>query len=86
MHGRYAVSKSTYSSAPGPINVERTQPDSFTVASSQTVQVVREHDGDRYQAEVRWGFVPGWAKDFQKQRPQPINAKIENVLTSGTWK
>ena len=86
MCGRYAVTKSTYSSLPGLINVERTQPDSFNVAPSQMVEVVREQDDQRYQAEVKWGFVPVWAKDFKKQRPQPINAKIENVLTSGMWK
>ncbi len=28
---------------------------------------------------AHWGYLPGWAKDFKKQRPQPINALIETV-------
>jgi putative SOS response-associated peptidase YedK len=34
---------------------------------------------------VKWGFLPSYAKD-PKQRPQPINARIETVATSGMFK
>lgn len=86
MCGRYAVTKSTYSSLPGLISTERSAPDNFNVAPSTTVQVVRDRGDGRVEAEVKWGFVPVWAKDFAKQRPQPINAKIENLTSSGMWK
>lgn len=86
MCGRFAVTKSVYASLPGLINAERVQPESFNVAPSTQVEVVRDRGDDRYLEQVKWGFVPVWAKDFTKQRPQPINAKIENLLTSGMWK
>ncbi|PPH07149.1 hypothetical protein C5D09_06870 [Rathayibacter sp. AY1C9] len=46
------------------------------------VMVVRERDGERLAPTVHWGFVRVWAKDRTKQRPQPINARIETVATA----
>ncbi len=47
---------------------------------------VRQRHGQRELPQISWGFVPSWAKDFQKQRPKPINARIETVATSGMFK
>lgn len=59
--------------------------DNFNVAPTDDVTVVRERKGGREAPTVRWGFVPSWAKSI-KQRPQPINARIETVATSGMFR
>ncbi|MFZ7086708.1 SOS response-associated peptidase [Curtobacterium sp. RRHDQ10] len=59
---------------------------SYNVAPTDRVHAVRQHRGDRELPEISWGFVPSWAKDFAKQRPKPINARIETVATSGMFR
>jgi putative SOS response-associated peptidase YedK len=54
--------------------------DNYNVAPTDDVAVVRQ----RLDA-VRWGFVPSWYPDLKK-RPQPINARIETVATSGMYR
>jgi putative SOS response-associated peptidase YedK len=56
----------------------------FNIAPSQTVPIVHLHDGRRVIDMVKWGFVPGWAKDDPKVKP--INAKSETVATSGLFR
>lgn len=57
----------------------------YNIAPTETVQVVRERKGARRLSEVRWGFVPSWYPDLKKQ-PQPINARLETVTTSGMFR
>jgi len=59
---------------------------SWNVAPTDPVYAVRQRHGERELPQISWGFVPSWAKDFQKQRPKPINARIETVATSGMFK
>jgi putative SOS response-associated peptidase YedK len=59
---------------------------SWNVAPTDPVFAVRQRHGERELPRISWGFVPSWAKDFQKQRPKPINARIETVATSGMFK
>ena len=59
--------------------------DDWNGGPTAVVPVVREGGGERTLPEVRWGFLPSYAKDL-KQRPQPINARIETVATSGMFK
>jgi len=58
----------------------------YNVAPTDQIAAVREFRGEREMPDVRWGFVPSWAKQFEKQRPQPINARIETVATSGMFR
>ena len=60
-------------------------PDDYNVAPTALVPVVRERAGERRLPEVKWGFLPSYAKDV-KQKPQPINARIETVAASGMFK
>jgi putative SOS response-associated peptidase YedK len=60
--------------------------ENYNVAPSTPISAVREFRGQREMPDIQWGFVPSWAKDFRKQRPQPINARIETVATSGMFK
>ncbi|PZE78339.1 MULTISPECIES: SOS response-associated peptidase [unclassified Curtobacterium] len=60
--------------------------ENYNIAPTDDVQAVRQFRGERAMPDVHWGFVPSWAKDFRKQRPQPINARIETVATSGMFR
>lgn len=94
MCGRFVVAKATsdllpelFGSLPAP------EPD-YNVAPTASVAVVRERrqeherrqeqdrESDRTLDTAFWGFVPTWAKDWKKQQPKPINARIETVSTS----
>ena len=35
----------------------------YNIAPTQNVPIVRLRDGERELSQVRWGFVPFWAKD-----------------------
>ncbi|KQO61539.1 SOS response-associated peptidase [Curtobacterium sp. Leaf261] len=59
---------------------------SYNVAPTDRVNAVRQFRGTRELPAISWGFVPSWAKDFSKQRPKPINARIETVATSGMFR
>jgi putative SOS response-associated peptidase YedK len=60
--------------------------DNYNVAPTDDVAVVRQRtEHPRELDAVRWGFVPGWYPDLTK-RPQPINARIETVATSGMYR
>lgn len=52
----------------------------YNIAPSQDVFVVRRREtGEgRELVPMRWGFVPGWARDPETMR-QPINARAETV-------
>ncbi|WP_258068130.1 SOS response-associated peptidase [Rathayibacter sp. AY1A2] len=54
----------------------------YNVAPTNPVTVVRERDGERSAPTMHWGVRAGVGEDFTKQRPQPINARIETVASS----
>ncbi|PPG56516.1 SOS response-associated peptidase [Rathayibacter sp. AY1C5] len=83
MCGRFVVKDSTAALLPDLVSAAfgGLRPN-YNVAPTNPVTVVRERDGERSAPMVHWGFVPVWAKDFKKQRPQPINARIETVASS----
>ena len=51
---------------------------SYNVAPSQQVYAAAEHDGRRHLVALRWGLVPGWAKD-PKIGNRLINARSETA-------
>ena len=85
MCGRYVVTKAVSDLLPELLDGLGGLPDDYNVAPTALVPVVRERGGERRLAEVRWGFLPSYARDA-KQKPQPINARIETVATSGMFK
>ncbi|HRQ64914.1 MAG TPA: SOS response-associated peptidase [Xanthomonadaceae bacterium] len=50
----------------------------FNIAPTQHVPVIRETDGERTVDALRWGLVPGWAKDIDIGS-RMINARTETV-------
>ncbi len=82
MCGRFVVTRASGDLLPDLLEAFDPLRDDFNVAPTRDVALVRERDGERSMPAVHWGYVPGWAKDFKKQRPQPINARIETVSTS----
>lgn len=64
-------------------------PQSYNVAPTQIVPVVRDIDGQRQGARLRWGLIPFFAKG-QPGKYSTINARIETVESSpsyrGPWK
>lgn len=86
MCGRYVVTESTSALLADLVaNFDPPRPN-YNVAPTTAVTIARTWEGERVAPSVRWGFVPSWAKDFQKQRPQPINARIETVATSSMFR
>ena len=59
------------------------------VAPGQPVAIVRREENDRsggrHFALVRWGFVPGWAKEVKPGKPL-INARAETVAEKPSFK
>lgn len=57
----------------------------YNVAPSTMVYAVREREGKRRLAAVRWGFVPHWARASsasttrRSRTREPINARLETV-------
>lgn len=54
-------------------------PPRYNIAPTQPVGVVRNYETERHFELLRWGFIPGWAKDLKKL-PLMINARSETVL------
>ncbi|MFC0678053.1 SOS response-associated peptidase [Lysobacter korlensis] len=84
MCGRFAVTRET----PDLIGVLEglgSLSDNFNVAPTTPIAAVREWKGERHMETPRWGFVPSFYKSFD-QRPQPINARVETVATSGMFR
>ena len=55
----------------------------FNVSPSQSVPVIRTHDGATGLEMMRWGFQPAWMKGT---RPPPINARGETLLERPMFK
>lgn len=62
------------------VRLERSEP-RYNVAPSTAVPAVIDHQGERRLGELRWGFVPHWAKQLKGSR-RPINARVESVATN----
>ena len=66
-------------------------PENYNVALSATIPLIHD-EADAVTGELRrvldyahWGFVAAWKKSFA-ERPQPFNARIETVSTSGMFR
>lgn len=57
----------------------------WNIAPTQEQLVVREHDGRRSAAALRWGLVPSWAKDVSIGNAL-INARAETVATKPAFR
>lgn len=62
---------------------------SFTARSdirpTNLIHVVRDGDGRRELAAMKWSLLPLWAKSADS-KPQPINATAEKLNTSGMYR
>lgn len=58
---------------------------SWNVAPTQSVPVIREHDGKRSLEMVRWGIVSPSSPTFGGGKPI-INARVETVASNGLFK
>jgi putative SOS response-associated peptidase YedK len=85
MCGRFVVARATSDLLPSLLEGFPELADNYNTAPTDPIAAVRERGGDRELATPRWGFVPGWYPDLKK-RPQPINARIETVATSGMFR
>lgn len=83
--GRYVVTKAVGDLLPDLLAGSSGLPDDYNVAPTALVPVVRERHEQRAVAQAAWGFLPGWAKDA-RARPQPINARLETVSSSGMFR
>ena len=59
--------------------------DRYNVSPTQAVPIVRQTDGQRSWAFVRWGLIPVWAKD-PKIAFSMINARCETVATKPAYR
>ncbi len=63
--------------------------ESYNIAPTQSVPVVREKGGERQCELLRWGLVPFWARGVPPKLSM-INARIETMTTAasyrGPWK
>lgn len=82
MCGRFATLKASSELLPDLLGHPAEIKPHFNVAPTRQVATVREWEGERVMPLVHRGYVPGWAKDFKKQRSQPINARLETMATS----
>lgn len=62
---------------------EDTPLERYNVAPSTSVQLVHSSAGGLISAQVRWGWIPAWAKG--KMQP-PINARVEKVAEGKFFK
>lgn len=59
--------------------------ESYNVAPTQNVPVVRERDASRTCELLRWGLVPFWARGIPPKF-STINARVETVATAATYR
>lgn len=57
----------------------------YNIAPTQSVAAVREHDGKRELAWLRWGLIPHWAKDA-KIGASLTNARADTVATKPSFR
>jgi len=85
MCGRFVVARATSDLLPSLLEGFPELADNFNVAPTTPVAAVRVRHGERRLDTPRWGFLPPWYPDLKK-RPQPINARIETVASSGMFR
>lgn len=66
------------------VRIETSEPD-FNVAPRREVPVVLERDAVRALERLRWGLVPGWAKDLTIG-DRMINARSETIASKPAFK
>lgn len=59
--------------------------ESYNVAPTQPVPVVRTRYGERECVLIRWGLVPFWAKGIPP-KVSTINARVETVATATSYR
>ena len=59
---------------------------SFNIAPSQTAWVVLPDEGVLTARPMRWGLIPGWAKDPKKLGYSTFNARAEGVASKPTFR
>jgi putative SOS response-associated peptidase YedK len=59
--------------------------DSYNVAPTQQVPIVRMRDGEREAATVRWGLVPFFTRG-EAPKYSTINARIETFATAASYR
>lgn len=57
----------------------------YNVAPTTAVPAVREREGQRSCAMLRWGLVPFWAKGVPPKL-STINARMESLSTAASWR
>jgi putative SOS response-associated peptidase YedK len=57
----------------------------YNIAPTQSIPVVRLHDGQRELTTMRWGLIPSWAKDT-KVGFSGINARADTVATKPAFR
>ncbi|NEM92256.1 SOS response-associated peptidase [Galbitalea soli] len=82
MCGRFVVNERL--TLPGLFEPDDLTPN-YNVAPTTPIALARQRHGTREITRAHWGFVPPWATSM-KQRPQPINARIETVSSSGMFR
>ncbi|AXS39564.1 SOS response-associated peptidase [Breoghania sp. L-A4] len=60
-------------------------PPRYNIAPTQPIAIVRAQHGARHFALVRWGLIPGWAKD-PSTLPLLINARSETALVKPAFR
>ena len=54
-------------------------PPRYNIAPTQPIAAVRNRGNERHFDLLRWGLIPGWARDLKKL-PLMINARSETIL------
>lgn len=57
----------------------------FNIAPSQQVPVIVQENGQRVLALFKWGLIPSWVKDLNRNKPM-INARIETIAEKPFFK
>jgi len=57
----------------------------YNIAPTQNIPIVREEDGERRFALVRWGLIPHWAKEMNTGY-STINARAETVSSKPAFR
>ncbi|CAN5662373.1 hypothetical protein BH20ACI4_BH20ACI4_08310 [soil metagenome] len=57
----------------------------YNIAPSQTIAAILESDGERIIQSLRWGLIPGWAKD-DSFASKLINARAETLADKPSFK
>lgn len=87
MCGRMSLGDLTANSLHNCFTLEQVPPipDSYNVAPSQSVPVVRQQDGSRGLELLHWGLIPHWSKDPEIAR-HTFNARVETLTEKPSFR